>query len=113
MKLQERNGEVIFFDPPNYFAIITCTIGENDFHRRMHLVNLHFIPARARFDINVLTPYFKQGIQINIDNFRRDLDDPEKVKAALARRVAKPDELTELQRLYREKLAGHGNTSRN
>lgn len=113
MTLQERNGEVIFFEPSyGYFGMLTYTVDENDFHRRMHLINIEKVDGIRNFNINMLIPYFKNGIQINVDNFKRDLDDPEKVKKALERRVQKPDELTDLQKLWNAKLR-HGNASGN
>lgn len=116
MKLEERNGEVIFFEPPyGYFGMLTYTVDSYDFHRRMHLVNIERVDGIRNFDINILVPYFKNGIQINIENFMRDLEDPEKVKKALENRKLKTDPREELQKLWKEKLHGvrYRNTSGN
>lgn len=86
MTLQERNGDVIFFDN-DFFAILTCFVEENNFHRRIHLTSLRLVPENVRFDFNMLAPYFKEGLRIIVEEFKRDLDSPEKVKNALEKRI--------------------------
>ena len=89
----EQNGAILFkrHDTGELFAVL---VGKTDvftdgkmelIHRNLLIKNLHLALTMRHFDVNMMTPYLKKGVEMAVTEFKKILDDPEKVKESIKR----------------------------
>lgn len=78
MTLFNKEGTVLFHKELAHASLLACKIDNEIFYKELLFINLNVVPPN--FEERILIPYLTVGLLKGVEQFRKELESPEKLK---------------------------------